>query len=231
MCNIQTIGEIMEFKDLQELSKLSGISPKVLGTIRLKARALVNQEIIQLEPFSMPSEKLVYLDIETVPKWDKVWLIGFMNYGEFIQLYAEDYDDERRILSEFLDLISSYRENIFVTWTGFDTRVLRKRMQVYGLYAGPFRRLGHVDLKYEMRRSFIFPTKGYGLKRLGSFLGYPFSNPHLDGLMVSTQYQDHIERGVPLDQRVFVYNEDDVKVLPYIESWAREWSQLRARVV
>jgi predicted RecB family nuclease len=73
-----------------------------------------------------------------------------------------------------------------------------------------------------MRRSFIFPTRGYGLKRLGGFLGYPFSNPHLDGLTVSTQYQDHIERGDPLDPRDFVYNEDDVKVLPYIESWARE---------
>jgi predicted RecB family nuclease len=222
MCNIQTIGEILEFKDLRELSRLSGISPKVLGKIQLKARALVNHEIIQLEPFTMHSEKLIYLDIETVPKWDKVWLIGFLIDGEFTQLYAEDYDDERRILSEFLKIIGSYRENIFVTWTGFDTRVLRKRMQVHGLYAGPFRRLGHVDLKYEIRRSFIFPTRGYALKRLGGFLGYPFSNPHLDGLTVSTQYQDHIERGDPLDPRAFVYNEDDVKVLPYIESWARE---------
>ncbi len=126
----------------------------------------------------MPRKKPIYIDIETVPKWDKVWLIGFLIDDEFIQLYAKDYDDEGRILTEFNEIISRYRDRFLVTWTGFDTRILRKRMEIHGLPQSYMNMLGHVDLK--MRRCFIFPTRGYGLKRIGKFLRYPFKNPHLD---------------------------------------------------
>ena len=83
--------------------------------------------------------------------------------------------------------------------------------------------LGHVDLNLKIWRCFIFPTRGYGLKTIGSYLGYPFRNPRLDGLIVSSQYQSYIESGDALDSRVFDYNEDDVKALPFIEYWANDY--------
>jgi predicted RecB family nuclease len=224
LCNIQTIGELLEHKNIDELSETSGIPYKVLDKIRLKARAIVNNEVIQLESFKMPDKEFIYLDIETVPKWNKVWLIGLMVGDEFIQLYAKDYDDEKRILSEFIEIIDSYREQFLVTWTGFDTRVLNKRLDFHGLPASLLNMLGHVDLNMKIWRSFIFPTRGYGLKKIGYYLGYPFRNPSLDGLIVSSQYQSHIERKEDLDSRIFSYNEDDVKVLPFIEQWGREYT-------
>ena len=220
LSGIQTIQELLDYHDLNELSQSSSIPFKVLSMIRLKARSIVNDEIIQIAPFWMPRNELIYLDIETVPKWDKVWLIGLLIDDAFIQLYARDYDDEGRILREFNEIISQHRDRFLVTWTGFDTRVLRKRMEVHGLPQSSMNLLGHVDLKLKMRRCFIFPTRGYGLKRIGKFLRYPFENPHLDGLAVSSQYQDHIERGETLSPKVFEYNEDDVSALPFIESWA-----------
>lgn len=220
LSGIQTIQELLDHHDLNELSESSKIPFKVLSMIQLKARSILNNEIIQTAPFWMPKKKPLYLDIETVPKWDKVWLVGLLVDEEFIQIYAGDYDDESRILTEFNELITQYRDRFLVTWTGFDTRVLRKRMEVHGVPLTNMNRIGHVDLKLKMRRCFIFPTRGYGLKRIGKFLRYPFKNPHLDGLAVSTQYQDHIERGETLSPSVFEYNEDDVSALPYIESWA-----------
>jgi predicted RecB family nuclease len=211
LCNIQTIGELLEHNDINELSETSGISNKVLGKIQLKARSIVNNEVIQLEPFQMPNKEYIYLDIETVPKWNKVWLIGLLVGDEFIQLYAKDYDDEKRILSEFNEIIGNHRDHFLVTWTGFDTRILKNRMDFHGLPISVLNMLGHVDLNLKIWRCFIFPTRGYGLKTIGSYLGYPFRNP-----------KNYIERGDALDSRVFIYNEDDVKALPFIEQWATQ---------
>jgi len=202
MSNIQTIQELLDYEDQDELSETSGIPLKILRLIQLKARSMVNNEVIQLEPFWMPKRKPIYLDIETVPKWDKVWLIGLLIGNEFIQLYASDYDDEKRILTEYNQIIRNHGERCLVTWTEFDTRILKKRMKLHGLPVSILNALSHVDLKLKIRRCFIFPTRGYSLKRLGTYLGYSFVNPHLDGLAVSSKYQDHIESGDFLDREV-----------------------------
>lgn len=79
-----------------------------------------------------------------------------------------------------------------------------------------------MDLRLELRRSFVIPLVGYGLKKIGSFLGYPFRNPGLNGLIVAREYVKHIVDGVPLHRRFLEYNEDDVLALPYIMDWAIE---------
>jgi len=224
MSGVETVGEIVDHRCLDELAEGSRIPITILRKIQLKARSLVNNEVIQVEPFWMPQRKPIYLDIETVPKWDKVWLIGFMVDDEFIQLYAESYDEEERILEEFLDILQHRRDEFLVMWTGFDTRVLKKRMTIHGLDWESMHSMEYVDLKYKVRRCFILPTRGYGLKRVGVLLGYPFKNPHLDGLTVAYNFQDHIERGNSLDRKVFEYNQDDVMALPYIEGWAHRFT-------
>ena len=114
LSGIQTIQELLDYNDLNELSESSSIPFKVLSMIRLKARSIVNDEIIQIASFWMPRMESIYLDIETVPKWDKVWLIGLLIDDMFIQLYANDYDDEVRILSEFNEILSQYRDRFLV---------------------------------------------------------------------------------------------------------------------
>jgi len=227
MSGVETIQEILDYHNLEELSRASTIPYKVLKMIQLKADSLVNDKIIQIAPFCMPKKDPIYLDIETVPKWSKVWLIGLI-YDEFIQLYAENYD-EARILIEFNELIKEYKDRFFVTWTGYDTRVIRKRLLYHRLSTYALDTLGLMDLKLKMRRCFIFPTRGYGLKSVGKYLRYPFKNQHLDGLAVSNQYQDYMEKGASLDASVFEYNEDDVSALPYLEGWAYDYQ--RARVL
>jgi len=198
MSGVDTIQEILDHHNLEKLSEQTSIPHKTLRMIRLKAKSIVNNRIIQIAPFWMPEKDPIYLDIETVPKWSKVWLIGLLIDDEFIQLYAEDYDN---------------------------TRVLRKRMSFHGISASHLDSLGLVDLKLKLRRCFIFPTRGYGLKSIGKYLRYPFKNPHLNGLDVSNQYQGHIENGEPLSPEVFEYNEDDVSSLPFFEGWARDYER------
>ena len=78
LSGIQTIQELLDYHDLSELSESSCIPFKVLSMMRMKARSIVNDEIIQIAPFWMPRMEPIYIDIETVPKWDKVWLIGLL---------------------------------------------------------------------------------------------------------------------------------------------------------
>ena len=60
------------------------------------------------------------------------------------------------------------------------------------------------------------PFQTFALKAFGAFLNYPFQHPEMDGLRVVLLYHRHVEGGTPLDPSVIQYNEDDVKVLPYL---------------
>jgi len=215
MSNIQTIGDLLDCHDLPHLSEESNISQGLLREMQLRARSIVNSRIIQIAPFESP-ENPVYYDIETSLSCDKVWLIGLLIDGELYQLYADDWSEEKRILETFIDILQRFPENTLVSYSGtrFDSRVLLNAMKRHKVNHEPH--MVEVDLCTQIRRSFIFPTRGYGLKELGSYLGYPFGNPSLDGRRVAEQYERHVKDGVPLDPRFIEYNGDDVKVLPYI---------------
>jgi len=166
----------------------------------------------------------MYFDIETTLRSRIVWMIGYMTDGEMIQLYANDYDEEKRILSEFCAILKKHSEHVLVTWSSFDTRVLYERLRLHGLTGSSnlVYSMAHMDLRLDLRKSFIFPTRGYGLKRIGSYLKYPFRNPDLDGLHVALEYERRVLSGEPLHRRFFEYNEDDVMALPYILDWAEK---------
>jgi predicted RecB family nuclease len=220
MCGVETIEEIADCQDLEDLSYRSSISLGLLKRIQLKAQVMVSGKVVKIQPFNLPSSRLLYLDIETTPYGRVVWLIGYMAEG-VAQIYASDFDLEKTILCEFLQVLKMYDKHAIVTWSTFDTRVLQSRMRFHGLNPEPLTSMIKVDLKHLIRRSFIFPTRGYGLKTIGSFLGYQFSNPGLNGLEVALKYEEHIAKCEPIDPKVFSYNIDDVKILPFIKNWAR----------
>ena len=178
---------------------------------------MLNNETYKIAPLELPSEKLIYLDIETEPFGGRIWLIGIQIDGQFSQLYADDWGQEEEILEKFLDTIRGKPGHTLVSYSGtnFDLRNLEAATGRPG-FSPILSRFPHVDLCSRLRRCFIFPNQSYGLKDLGTFLGYPFRNPDLNGLEVALLYQNHVEKGVPLDPKVFEYNEDDVKALPYL---------------
>jgi predicted RecB family nuclease len=85
----------------------------------------------------------------------------------------------------------------------------------------------HVDVCQQVKECFIFPNQSYALKDLASFLGYKFKYPELCGLLVALEYHRHIQDKTPLDPRLFEYNEDDVKALPFIIEKLRSLDQAK----
>jgi predicted RecB family nuclease len=217
MCDIQTIGELADHTDLPQLSKESSISQRLLKKLQLRARSIVNRETIQTAPFQPPGNP-IYYDIETDLKCGRVWLIALLTQGELTQLYADSWNQEKEILEQFMATLNELPNHILVSYSGtrFDSRILTNAMKRNKLPYGPFKAKPEIDLCTQLRRSFIFPTRGYGLKELGAYLGYPFKNPGLDGRAVAEHYHRHVEEGIELDPRVLEYNRDDVKALEHI---------------
>jgi predicted RecB family nuclease len=217
MCDIQTIGELADHADLPRLSRESSISRRRLQKLQLRARSIVNGETIQTAPFQPPGNP-IYYDIETDLRCERVWLIALLTHGELTQLYADDWSRERDILTQFMATIQALPDHTLVSYSGtrFDSRVLMKAMNRNNVPHEPFKATPEIDLCTQLRRSYIFPTRGYALKELASHLGYPFRNPSLDGRAVAEHYHRHVEEGVKLDPRVLEYNGDDVQALQYI---------------
>jgi len=217
MCDIQTIGELADHADLPRLSRDSSISRRRLKKLQLRARSIVNNETIQTAPFQ-PPDNPIYYDIETDLRCERVWLIALLIRGELTQLYADSWNQEKPILEQFMATINDLPDHTLVSYSGtrFDSRVLMNALKRNKLPHQPFEAKPEIDLCTQLRRSYIFPTRGYGLKELAAYLDYPFRNPSLDGRAVAEHYHRHVEEGIELDPRVLVYNRDDVAALQFI---------------
>jgi len=219
-CGITSIEELAKCSDSMKIAYSSGISQKLLNNFQLRAKAMLENRIIQTQPFRIPNEKMIFIDIETDLKCEKVWLIGLLVDGEFIQLYADNWSEEKGILKRFLEILQKYPDYLLVSYssTYFDYRIPLEALRRHRMDTGPLISHAHLDLYHLLRNCFIFPIPSYALKELGAYLGYQFKFSDLDGMMVAIKYLQHLEDGKPLDQRLMKYNEDDVRVIEYIIS-------------
>jgi len=215
---IETVGDIAAIQKIDQYEEPLGIPAKILQRIRLRAKSIISGQTYQTETVEFPGEQLIYIDIETDEMCSRVWLIGLLVDGHFTQLYADNWLDERRILEELQSFLATHRGYILVSYsgTGFDIRVTLNAMKRLGIDSEVIEGFRHVDLCTVLKRSFIFPYHSYGLKELGAYLNYSFRQTDLDGLTVARAYQRHVDHGLPLEEGVLEYNEDDVKVVRHL---------------
>jgi len=188
---------------------------------------MLENEVYQVAPFNIDHKKAIFFDIETDIACKRVWLIGLQVNDQFTQLYADDWEKEKEILVKFTKILADNPDCTLISFSGtnFDYRITLSAMQRHGMNTDCLVSHSHIDLCILLRRCFIFPNQRFALKDLGSFLKYPFKNPDLDGLAVALAYHRHAEEGKPLGNRILEYNEDDVRVLPFLISKACAYSQ------
>jgi len=215
---IKSIGDLAEAEDYSALSIISDIPRRLLSKFQLKAKSMINNETYQIATFNLPTNKLIFFDIETDTNCERVWLIGTLIDGEFRQLYADNWEQEKTILEEFTEILKQHSDRTLVSYscTNFDHRITLGALERHGLNAEFLESFPHVDLGTLLNRCFIFPNQKFALKDLGTYLEYPFRYPDMDGLAVALSYQSHVEDGKPLDPKIYKYNEDDVRAIPYL---------------
>jgi len=219
-CGVKTVTQLVECEDLAGLACASSFSEGHLRLLQLKAKSILRNEIYQIAPFEVDCGKVIFFDIETDIACKRVWLIGLQIDGQFIQFYADSWQQEKDILEEFAEILRNHPDYTLVSFsaTNFDYRITFEAMHRHGMNTELLSSHPHIDICLRLRRSFIFPNQSFALKDLGSFLEYPFKYPDLNGFAVALEYHRHIEDGKPLDPKILEYNEDDVKVIPFLLS-------------
>jgi Icc-related predicted phosphoesterase/uncharacterized protein YprB with RNaseH-like and TPR domain len=216
--SITTIDQLVKAPDLHGIAGSCGIPISTLSMLKAKAKSLIEGEIYKIKDLRPITGDIIFFDIETDIARERVWLVGALRGTEFRKFYADIWEQEREMLGSFLEYLSHNQEAKLVSFSGvnFDRNVVEKALRRLRLDFCFFLSHTHVDVCQQVKEFFIFPNQSYALKDLASFLGYKFKYPELCGLLVALEYHRHIQDKTPLDPRLFEYNEDDVKALPFI---------------
>ncbi|MEE8570719.1 MAG: TM0106 family RecB-like putative nuclease [Candidatus Bathyarchaeia archaeon] len=215
---VHTISDLANLRNIQSYSKETSFSEYFLRKLQLKANSILNNVTYQISPFNVEVQDNIFFDIETDISCEHVWLIGTLRNNEFKQFYADDLSEEKKILKKFLKYLQKYPESSLISYSGtnFDKNVVSRALKRKKLDYTLFRTIPHLDLCRLLKRSFIFPNQNFALKDIGRFFNYPFREEDLDGFFIALSYERHLRDDVKLEEYVFEYNEDDVRVLPYI---------------
>ena len=204
-------------KTVKDLANLNPV-PENLKKLHIKAKSVIENKSYQINPFSLPKENLIFYDIETDIACERVWLIGVLNKGKFSYFYTDSWGGEKKMLKDFIKFLEANPKSVLVSFSGtnFDKNKVYNALIRQKIDSKLFFNYPHIDLCQLFRQSFIFPNQSYALKNLSAHLGYPLKNPDMDGWRVALAYMEHVNEKKPLDPRVFEYNEDDVKSLPFM---------------
>ncbi len=215
---IKTIDQLLEAPDIYKIADASGVPFATVNRIKAKAKALKEDKPFKLRDFEPVVGNVIFFDIETDVACERVWTIGAYSRNEFTRFYADNWQEEQSMLRDFLEYLKLNPHSVLVSFSGtnFDRNVLEKALRRLQLDYKSFLSCRHVDLASQIKECFIFPNQSYALKDLAAHLGYKFKYPDLDGFLVALEYQRHVIDGIPLNQMLLEYNEDDVKSLPFM---------------
>ena len=163
------------------------------------------------------AEDSVFFDIETTgfsPANTTLYLIGCARRkGNLIcidQFFADTPDEERLILSAFLELLKPYRTLITFNGLGFDIPYLKKKCEKYGL-THPFDEKDYIDIYKEVScLKFLLKLPDYKQKTIERFLGLSRNDTFSGGELIEV-YQNYLK--TPDEQAMFFlkqHNYEDV---------------------
>jgi len=180
-------------------------------------------KIVQKEIVFLPNLKnILFVDIETDRYFDKIWLIGILYNNQFHRFYAENWENERQVIINFLEYLKSLKKSdlVLISYSGnnFEFSTILNSINRNKIDNTFFLSLVHIDLGKIIDNSCITPFKPNKFKDVASLMGFKFRYPNLKGLDVAIRYEQHINEDVKLTDDIFEYNEDDVRGIEYILS-------------
>lgn len=222
-CGYETVGQVALIETPMKAGRALGIPGREMVRI-VHAAQLKSQHVIRRRFPDLPPGDPIYFDIETDLNWKRIWLIGVIdtNDNKPYQFYANDWDCERDMLIAFDEFLKNRPSMplLYYSCNGFDVRIMRNACNRLGLTQHAVFTHPEQDLCYPIRRSYYIPTKNRKLKTLAGFLGFDMSlegrEDYMDGRECAEHYIEHAMFKTPLDPNVFVYNLNDVKMLPFV---------------
>ena len=193
--------------------------PTVKNNYALRALAIREKKtyIVQRPKLSTPST-LVFLDIEGLPDRDFVYLIGLLVIKEgerkVFQFWADSENDQEKIWRQFIDVIEKLEDFVIFHHGNYDSVFVKKMQDQYGnLNGNPVNEklINTLSLLYG---KVYFPTYSNGLKEIGAFLGFNWSDANASGIQSIAwrlQWEEHFSG--EFKDRILKYNREDCEAL------------------
>lgn len=218
---ITNIEKLLAFDTSIKLKNV-GISSESILNLKIFALSQIENKIYKKDSLTISKGNIVYYDIETdlqySTKKKKVWSIATLHGKKYKLFYAKSWKKEKKILKKFMIYLKNIDNPILISYSGmkFDQNVIQYALHRNNLKSLYFNNLNHLDLCNLLKKSYIFPIKGYGLKDVSIYLGYKFKSKYSDGRAVARQYIYCQLTKNELPKDVFKYIKDDVYSMKYI---------------
>ena len=167
----------------------------------------------------------VYMDVEGLPDRDFYYLIGirFKEGDSVVQhsLWADGPTDEGNIWREFLSKLMEVENPILIHYGSFETVYLKRMRQRYGLPPDGSRAAkaleSPINLLSVIYGQIYFPTYSNGLKEIGGWLGFKWSEQDVSGVQ-SIRWRDAWEQTKTsfAKEKLITYNLEDCAALELI---------------
>ena len=209
-------------------------SRQQLRDMQIHAHAWLTDEpqIINAAEIPPPDEAII-LDLEYCTWPDRfIFLVGCLvvQEGYIVDLkqeFAENADDELRILRAMQDILDEHPRSPIVTWSGLtaDFPEIDHAWQKHGLSDDTLEvfRERHIDLYQRAMRGIRVPTIGLGLKDLSKYFKFPRKVKDVDsGFAALMMYMDYLRNGDGnLRSKLMRYNQDDLNGTFFV--WEKLW--------
>lgn len=186
----------------------------------------------------------IFFDIETTgfsPARSSLYMIGCARRaGKYIcvdQFFAEKPEEEKLILTAFLELLKQYDTIISFNGVGFDVPYLKAKCDTYHLSEN-FKEYHYLDIfKCVSELKFLLKLPNYKQKTIESFLGLSRDDRQTGGELINV-YQEYIQHPTEEGLRLlYLHNYEDVigmidllPILSYLEIFNGQYSILSTRI-
>lgn len=189
-------------------------------------------------------EHSIFFDIETTgfsPATSSLYMIGCARrVGKYVcvdQFFAEKPEEEKIILTAFLEILKQYDTIISYNGVGFDVPYLKAKCDKYKL-SESFKDYHYLDIfKSVSELKFLLRLPNYKQKTIESFLGLPRDDKQTGGELINI-YLEYIKNPTPERSRLLhLHNYEDVigmidllPVLSYLELFHGQYTILSTRI-
>jgi len=168
----------------------------------------------------------VFLDVEGLPDRDFYYLIGIrVTTAQGIvqhSLWADCLDEEKRIWTELLGVLSGIENPVLIHYGRFETTFLKQMCQRYGEPpegSVAFKAIATaVNVLSVIYAQVYFPAYSNGLKAVADWLGFRWSVPDASGAQtINCRHEWERSRDTQIKQRLVTYNAEDCQALELVE--------------
>ena len=206
-----------------ELSGKAGVDSEKAERMLASALSRKKNLPVILKKPKFPTGKTIYFyDIETFG--DYVFLHGLIRLHKGKReekfFFAGSKDEEKTAWFALLDYLAQDEDAVVYCWTMYEENFIHACWQRYGGNKKGYELLETrlTDQKEFAKDHFVFPCRGYSIKKVAPVFGFEWSDKDAGGMNCGAWYAEWQKtKDAVLYDRIIAYNRDDVLAMEVID--------------